>query len=347
VVGSYVYSIERYKNQEYTTPLCDTTTCIVLDSLQSAGQDEFLPVGSEFSAGLDEFSTSETAEKDAIHRANKKEPVQTTESNHLFYQVILLLILSALIGMIIKYRFVRNLRDIILLSSLVYLGFIKGACPCMIMSLQQVVLFLSGSPVLFVSMFWFLGLVIVTYFFGKTWCGWLCHLGALQDFLFRIPSNKRLTSEKSQSVIKYIQIGLFVALLIQLIVTRTIIWIHYDPFKVAFNLFSSNTTGTVLLALLLLSSVLIYRPFCRVACPVGLILGWVTKIPGARKLTMETRHAMPLQCNGCKSCSRSCKQQAIHFKDNKIKINTKDCILCGDCIGACKKNLLLLKNKSI
>jgi NAD-dependent dihydropyrimidine dehydrogenase PreA subunit len=350
VICSYTYSIEIYKNQDSLSPLCDTTTCIVLDSLQSFNQGEFLPAGDEFesvtendefSADLDEFSASDTDKKEAIHRANKKEPLQTMNSNNLLYQTIILLMLSAFIGITIKYQFVRSLRGIILLSSLVYLGFIKGACPCMIMSFQNVVLFLSGSPVSFLAMLWFLGLVVVTYFFGKTWCGWLCHLGALQDFLFRISSRKWLMSEKSQSVMKYVQIGLLVGLLIQLMATRSIIWIQYDPFKVAFNFFSSNIAGYVLLVLLLLSSVLIYRPFCRIVCPVGLILGWVTKIPGARKLTVNE-----LTCSSCKSCTRSCKQQTIRSVNGKIRINTEDCILCGDCIHTCKKDSLRLKNKS-
>jgi NAD-dependent dihydropyrimidine dehydrogenase PreA subunit len=329
VVTSYMYSIEKY-----SSPLCDTAACIIPDSLQSLDQEEFLPVGPEF------FSMPVDDKKEANHAVtNKQYPASV--SNEILYQTILLLMLSALIGLSIKYRFVRDMRGIVLLSSLVYLGFIKGACPCVIMSFQHVILFLSGSHVAFVSMLWFLGLVIVTYFFGKTWCSWLCHLGAMQDFLFRRSGRKWLVSEKAQSVIKYIQTGLFVALLIQLIVTKSIIWIKYDPFKVAFNLFSGNTVGYVLLGLLLLSSVLVYRPFCRIACPVGLILGWATKIPGARKLTVNET-----ACSGCKTCIRSCKQQSIRSAGNKININTENCILCGDCIGVCKKGALKLKNKS-
>ena len=142
----------------------------------------------------------------------------------------------------------------------------------------------SRYGVSWVSMLWFLGLLLLTYFFGKVWCGWLCHLGGLQDFLFKVTGWYFLSSQKSQRVLNYIQIGLLATLLVQLLITRSNIYVHYDPFKVAFNLISANTTGYILLVLLLLSSVLIYRPFCRMACPVGLILGWVTLIPGARKL---------------------------------------------------------------
>jgi NAD-dependent dihydropyrimidine dehydrogenase PreA subunit len=355
VIGSYVFAIEKYKNKEYPVQSCDSTICITdslnavsaIDSLNPFVADEFLPAGGEFE-NLSEFTTASDDEFSEVSSElnefsdNESEVSQTPIDKNLLYQTIVLLMLSAIIGLTIKYRLVRNSRGLILLASIIYLGFVRGACPCMIMSLHQVILFILGNPVTFISMLWFLGLVVVTYFFGKTWCGWLCHLGALQDVLFRAPGRKWLTTEKSQRIIKYIQIGLLVVLIVQLVITRSIIFVKYDPFKVAYNLFSSNITGYILLVLLLVSSVLIYRPFCRIACPVGLLLGWVTKISGAKKLVIAESG-----CSNCKSCVRSCKQQAIHSVDAKIKINTEDCILCGDCIGTCKKGLLSVKRNSI
>jgi polyferredoxin len=307
--------------------------------LNVSAEDEFLPAESdsdfesvtgdlEFSTTSDEFAATEETPK-------------PDNSNYLLYQTIVLLLLAALIGMTIKYSFVRNLRGFVLLLSMVYLGFVGGACPCMIMSLQQVVLFLLGVPVALVSMLWFVGLTVTTYFFGKTWCGWLCHLGALQDFLFREKGRRWLVSERSQKIIKRVQIVLLLALVIQLMLTRSIEFIHYDPFKVAFNMFSANIAGYVLLVLLLLSSVLIYRPFCRIICPVGLILGWITKIPGARKPNVNET-----TCSDCRRCERRCKQQSIENKLTKIIINTEDCILCGECMDACAKNSISLKIKT-
>lgn len=354
VGGSYIYALVNTKNLENTTLPCGPT-CIITDSIKSTlpavlpdsskiiKTDEFNAIGDEFqnadsivsndefSSSLDSFSENTTNEK----------PTPIESSNKLLYQIIILLLLSAAIGLTIKYKFVRNLRGIVMLSSVVYLGFIVGACPCMIMSFQNLVLFFSGSAVPFVSMLWFIGLVVVSYFFGKTWCGWLCHLGGMQDFLFRTNSRKWLASEKSQKIISYVQIGLLVALIVQLIITRSIVWIKYDPFKVAFNFISSNSTGYVLVILLLVSSVLVYRPFCRLACPVGLILGWVTKIPGARKLSISS------SCVNCKSCVKSCKQQSVAVIQNKVIVKTQDCILCGDCIESCKKNSIGVKNRAL
>jgi polyferredoxin len=191
-------------------------------------------------------------------------------------------------------------------------------------------------------MLWFLGLVVCTYLFGKTWCGWLCHLGALQEFLFRKQGRRWLASERSQRAIKYVQIALLVALAAQLIITRSIEFVKYDPFKVAFNLFSANVVGYVLLVLLLLSSVLIYRPFCRVACPVGLVLGWVTKLPGARRLKVDAA-----SCSHCQRCARQCNQQSIRCAPSQTAVNGEDCILCGDCLSGCKKKAISLKSELV
>ena len=333
VAGSYIYSIVKYGNRDYPLPVCDSIH-LVRDSLKTAGTEEFFPVDSDFSAEFDDSFSADDSEN-----AETTTPAESVQRNRIPWQTIVLLSLTALIGLAVKYPVVRNLRSFLLLSSMIYLGFVHGACPCMIMSLQQTALFAIGVPVAWTSMLWFTGLIVVTYFFGKTWCGWLCHLGALQDFLFRNPKRKRLASEKSRSAIKYVQAGLLLLLVVQLIVTRNIVWMKYDPFRVAYNLFSSNVTGYVLLVLLLVSSLLIYRPFCRIVCPVGLVLGWVTKIPGARKLKVRTT-----TCNGCKNCVNRCKQQAIHLYESKAVVDTEDCILCGECLAGCKRNSITLKH---
>ena len=86
---------------------------------------------------------------------------------------------------------------------------------------------------------------------------------------------KRLNA-RVQKILKVVQISVFALWLIQLLATRTNLFCEIDPFKVAFNLFSANWIGYALLGILLISSVLIYKPFCRTICPVGLTLGLVS-----------------------------------------------------------------------
>ena len=305
----------------------------VLNPVESnTSSGEFKPLSDEF-APIDPVGTE--TEFSAVEEQQGKE---AGRNYLLLYQLAVLFSLLILISFFMKYEDFRKTKGLFLLASVVYLGFIRGACPCMILSFQNTILTMLGNDIELISLVWFLGLIPVTYFFGKVWCGWLCHLGALQELLFRTPGLGLLKKRRSQKIMRMVRIVILIILLLQLLITRTNIFIHYDPFKVAFNLFSANTTGYVLLVLLLVSSVLIYRPFCRAVCPVGLILGWVVMIPGARRLTKQET------CTDCVSCSKNCRYQALTYENKISTLDIQDCILCGDCLGSCRKNALQAVN---
>ncbi|MCU0640316.1 MAG: 4Fe-4S binding protein, partial [Candidatus Krumholzibacteria bacterium] len=86
-------------------------------------------------------------------------------------------------GFLVRFKHTRRLRLVFLLASLVVLGFYNGACPCPIQSFMNFVRLAVGKAVSWKSLAYFAGLIPVTYIFGKTWCGWVCHMGALQEFL--------------------------------------------------------------------------------------------------------------------------------------------------------------------
>ncbi len=310
-------------DNEFTKP--GTSTKSTFDTLNGSLD--------EFSASSDEFSATTNSKSDsAITKPTDKHSFKLINDSEwgLFYRIIVLFILTAICGYMVRYAWFRNTRGIVLLSSVIYLGFILGACPCMIMSLINFMLFTIGHDVSFTSMLWFLGLLPLTYFFGKAWCGWLCHLGALQELIYLPEKLTVLTSARAQKVLRISRIVFLIALISQVIISRSNLFVKIDPFKVAYNLFSANVTGYVLLVLLLLTSVLIYRPFCRAVCPVGLILGWVSKLKGAQKIVIDQN------CTNCYSCSHACTHKAIVKDHKKTIINVEDCIYCGKCLETCK-----------
>ncbi len=307
----------------------------------------FAPVsGGEFEKS-DEFSSVDGGEfqsADSVQTAvagfgNTDEPEKPDYRQ--VYEPIVVFMILGLIGFLIRYGWFRQTRALFLLGGLVYLGFYNGGCPCFISSFQNTALVLFGVVVKWESLVWFLMLIPAAYLFGRVWCGWLCHFGALQEYLFSSPKLKIWSSGKAQQVIKLVQISVFVLWILQLLVTKTNLWCEYDPFKAAFNLMAANVTGYVLLALLLLSSVLIYRPFCRALCPVGLVLGAISKIPGARRLSKSEA------CVNCKSCNNNCNQKAMIHEDKKTVLRHEDCILCGECMKSCHKDALSVDWKKL
>ena len=287
-----------------------------------ANEDEFS--SDEFSS--DEFVSDEFSEFNESSDEEFTKPKRKTNWNR-FYWAIAILIATILSGIFARFKATRKIRPVFLLAAVVILGFYRGG-PGIISSFQNTFLFFIGATDIWPAIVLFLGLIPITYFFGKVFCGWVCYLGAIQEFLY-IGKIKIFQTEKAQNVMRIMRYVVFGILIIQLGVTQSIEWSRIGPFKVLFNLFSPNITGYVLLVILLISSLFIHRPFCKIACPVGLIFGWVTKIPGAAVLGITD------SCAGCKTCSTSCKINAITRDGKTSKLDNQECIMCGDCMSDC------------
>lgn len=242
--------------------------------------------------------------------------------------------LTLIAGILVRYKKTRNLRMIFLLIGLGFFGFYNGACPCMISSFENTILFVREVNVDWTSMLWFLGLIPLTYIFGRVWCGWVCHMGALQEFLFRPKSIAWLQKEKTAYYIKFIRYILIAALILQLLIMGEIFWCKIDPFKAIFNIslnYNYEILSGILVALLLVSSIFSYRPFCRTVCPIGITLGWISAIPGASILGYKKN-----ACSSCKNCNDSCDINAIMRRKRTSYLDNKECIACGNCIDSCQ-----------
>ncbi len=308
-------------------------------------KDEFEPVSNQ-----DEFEeVTDTNEfSEVIGQSEFEQPgaIDTTVPEEvginwdMLYWPLGALAFTILAGFLVRFRPTRTVRGVLLTGSVIFLGFYNGACPCPISSLSNTFIGAIGGDAPWEAMVWFLGLIPVTFVFGKVWCGWICHLGALQEFIYRSDKLKFLRGNKAQIVMKVMRWALLVTLIVQLIYTQTYLFDEIDPFRTAFNLgFGTSLTGWILLGLMLLSSVFIYRPFCKAACPIGLLLGFVAKIPGASVLGAKEI------CTGCVTCSKACKYDAIVRKDKYSVLDNTECILCGECIDQCRQNGILFYRK--
>lgn len=85
------------------------------------------------------------------------------------------------------------------------------------------------------------------------------------------------------------------------------------------------------LGLILIFSMVYYRPFCRFLCPLGAIYGLINPISMYRYRVIKER------CDRCGACKRACKLGIDPLKQP----NSPDCIRCGACIRACPKKALL------
>lgn len=267
-------------------------------------------------------------------------PKNSTPANIYWTSAVLLATAGA--SIFLRFKSTRQLRSLFLVLSIVILGFYRGGCPCSIQSFQNGILGLTGTHVKWHSVLLFAGLIPITYLFGRVYCGWICHLGALQEFIFKTSSVKLFQSERSQKMMRGIRITALIFLLAQLLITQTNLYKKVDPFATIYNFHSEYAVSWVLVVVVIASSFFLYRPFCKTACPVGLVLGWINKIPGASVLGVQHN------CNSCALCNKECVINAI-TRDNKTSVlDNQECIRCGECIKACKKKAFgfFRKNKN-
>jgi len=303
----------------------DNDTKDLTDDFESQ-DDEFGGNGSEFGESKNEFSEGDEFSEFDDAEVNE-EPAKKTNWNR-FNWAIGILFATFIAGLFVRNNKLRKLRPVFLLAAVVILGFYRGG-PGIISSYQNTILYIIGASWKWTAIVLFVGVLILTYLQGKVFCGWICYLGAIQEFLY-IGKIKVMQTERAQKIMRIIRYVLLAAISLQLIITQTIEWSKIGPFKVIFNLYSPNILGYVLLGVLLISSLFIHRPFCKIACPAGLIFGWITKLPGAAVLGITN------SCAGCKTCNTSCNINAITREDNTSKLDNQECIMCGECMSDCK-----------
>ncbi len=74
------------------------------------------------------------------------------------------------------------------------------------------------------------------------------------------------------------------------------------------------------------------RTYCNTVCPVGTLLGFVSR-HALLKPVIDTA-----KCVNCKLCERNCKASCIDIKEHEIDYSR--CVACMDCIGKCPKEAI-------
>ncbi len=231
----------------------------------------------------------------------------------------------------------NTIQTIVLLASCTLFGFYFMAQ----LSIVQLVVWLRYffgmidlsvlliEPVLFVT--WIAAVVLILAFGKGAYCGWLCPYGALTELIFKVGRMLRLPVidpsdqvEKSLDTVKY-------TLLFAIILTTFVFpkWGHYfadiEPFKYTFLVtpWSQSALIFVWWSILIIASIVMFRPFCRYICPLG---GGLALLGALSRFNIK-RHPL---CSKCKICARDCDVHAINAEG---QINKIECTLCMRCIN--------------
>lgn len=80
-----------------------------------------------------------------------------------------------------------------------------------------------------------------------------------------------------------------------------------------------------ILAIVVLLSIILYRPFCKYLCPLGAFYGLLNPIALYRLRFNESA------CIKCGACKRACGM----CLDPTKQVNHAECVRCGDCVNVC------------
>lgn len=219
-----------------------------------------------------------------------------------------------------------------------------GSCP--IGSLQAVLLDLRYRFSFYIIGF----LTILGTTLGRWVCGWVCPFGFIQELLYKIPSGKKRLNFVTR-YLKYAVLVIFVFLL-------PLFWV--DQFGMGQPTFcklicpAGTLEGGIPLLLTneslrsaagalfqwkllflvatIVGSIIIFRPFCRLLCPLGAILSIFNPIS-------LYHYQVTSNCNNCSVCKRSCKLELDPAKTP----NSPECIRCGECITNCPRSAIEIK----
>lgn len=190
-------------------------------------------------------------------------------------------------------------------------------------------------------------LILVGTLLGRVVCGFLCVFGFLQDLLYLIPLPKFQVPKALDQKLRYLKYAVLLFLVLLLPAVLTDEFGLGKPFFCEYLCPAGTLEGGIPLMLttpslramagtlfywklgitllLLISSMVIYRPFCRYLCPLGAFYALFNRISF---IHLELDKTL---CTQCGRCNKTCPMEVTVTKNP----NGAECIRCGRCIKTC------------
>jgi MauM/NapG family ferredoxin protein len=217
----------------------------------------------------------------------------------------------------------------------------------------------------------------ITLVFGRVFCGWVCPLGTLNDFMGRITS-KRRRKERLGAGTRRLKYYMLIVILVSSLFTLQIAGLA-DPISLlirslavaaepAINLmvhtifellYRAHIPGVtaiseavysflknyilafrqpffhqgfflaIIFSAILLANLYRRRFWCTALCPLGALLGLITKVSPLKRVVGHG-------CTSCNICVRECRTGAA--TDLKGEWRKAECVVCGECQEDCPQD---------
>ncbi|MDD4847882.1 MAG: 4Fe-4S dicluster domain-containing protein [Bacteroidales bacterium] len=214
-------------------------------------------------------------------------------------------------------------------------------------------------------------LLLLTIVFGRVYCSVICPMGVLQDLIAWLGKKfkkNRYSYSPAKRWLRYSVLALFVVLMVAGVHSIAILVAPYSAYgRIVSNFLApiyqwgnnllayfaerydsyqfytvdvwlkSLPTFIVAGVTLIVIAVLAWRngrTYCNTICPVGTVLGVVSKF-SLLKPAIDVK-----KCNGCTLCARNCKAACINTKNHSVDYSR--CVMCMDCLENCHQQAFSL-----
>lgn len=259
--------------------------------------------------------------------------------SHISQFILFTILLGLSIFFLVKKQ-KKYFRYIILIASFIFLGIIAFKSICPISTLQFLILQKDQIVLRIFPFLIFLLPIITTLLIGQIFCGWICPIGAFQEFVYKAVRRMGISfmnfPDLTKKVPRIFDCCRYIVLIIVVIltaVTSKILFCKIDPFGVLFDNPASKI-ALILFVLTLMTLPFLFRPFCKYICPYGALTGILSSLAIFKIKINKTK------CKKCKLCANACLIGAI---DSSVKINEQLCNRCGECLRVCKNKAIQLR----
>ncbi len=218
-------------------------------------------------------------------------------------------------------------------------------------------------------------MLLLTLVFGRVYCSVICPLGVMQDIIAwagkrgKKKNRFKYSYSRPKTWLRVTMLVIMVASIVFGISAVTALLAPYSAYgriassffaplyALVNNLFAAvaeragsyafyptevwgKATAVVVVAAVTLVALAILawrngRTYCNTICPVGTVLGFLSKFSLFRPVIDTSK------CTGCKLCEKSCKAACIDISSHKI--DRSRCVACMDCISTCTHGALKYK----
>jgi polyferredoxin len=205
------------------------------------------------------------------------------------------------------------------------------------------------------GLFILMGIVAISFVFGKSFCSWFCPVGFLSELVgdFGERLEKKLFKKKLKMPrwldyplrsLKYLMLGFFVYSIFFSMSALALKYFLSGPYNVMSDVkmyyFFADISkfALIVLAVLFVLSIVIRNFWCRYLCPYGALLGFISFFSPS-KIKRN-----PISCIDCGLCAKACPSNIK--VDKVITVISDECTSCMSCVDACPvADTLELKNR--